>query len=126
MSSKNASAANCGFVLHVSVLLVGGLYVLWISHLLEDTVFYFDPTTFHQQGVASLVVIFFATIVVYFVLNAFSVPRIDSNDTITDDFAHPCRPELVISQQYSKTLPSICDIDVAIINDMVWASRNAS
>jgi hypothetical protein len=97
MSSKNASAANCGFVLHVSVLLVGGLYVLWVSRLLQGLDYYFDPVTFHQQGVASLVVIFFATIVVYFVLNALSVPRIDSKDTITDDYSHPCPPELVLS-----------------------------
>jgi hypothetical protein len=97
MSSKNASAANCGFVLHVSVLLAGGLYFLWISHLLEGTDYYFDPLTFHQQGVASMIVVFFATIVVYFVLNALSVPAIHSKDTITDDYAHPCPPELVFS-----------------------------
>ncbi len=44
-----------------------------------------------------MIVVFFATIVVYFVLNALSVPAIHSKDTITDDYAHPCPPELVFS-----------------------------
>lgn len=157
MSTKNAAAANCGFVLHLFVLILGGLYVCWIGNAFacidcDEYYFIFDQVTFHQQGIRFLVIAFFTTILVYFVLNCLSVPSICSRDTIWDDYSQSCPPGLfsyvvvmccsesrmarrsvsliLLSshfvkrrQQQSKSLPSICDIDVAIINDMVWSAR---
>lgn len=92
MSTKNAAAANCGFVLHLFVLLLGGLYVLWIADAIA--IEGLDPVTFHEHGIAYLVIVFFSTILVYFVLNATSVPSIRSRDTLWDDYSQPCPPQL--------------------------------
>lgn len=88
MPRKNAAAANCGFVLHLFVLILGGLYLFWIGHP-NELIDYFDRTTFHQQGIALLVVVFFGAIFVYFALNAMSVPSIHSRDGICDDYSRP-------------------------------------
>lgn len=108
MPTKNAAAANCGFVLHLFVLIVSSLYVLWIGDVLPYTMkliiendnddayhSYLDPVTFHQQGIAPLVVLFFSTIVIYFILNYLSVPTIHSINIITDDGTPLCSSDHV-------------------------------
>lgn len=54
------------------------LYTYWITQMEVPVAFY--------QGIAVLVVVFFGAIFVYFFLNTLSVPKVDSMDTLRDNY----------------------------------------
>jgi hypothetical protein len=94
MQTKSNANANCGFLCHVVVILIGTVYVASILKLPEDAILKLpnwaiitpEADRWSVTGSAILIVLFFAAPVLYGVLNALSVPRVDAMESLCDSY----------------------------------------
>ena len=105
ISSNTSDAENCGFACHVFVVILSILYLLWIIGLGAKEVTDWEIASFvpnkswSVRGPAFMVILFFGIMVVYGLLNALSVPRINSTEILTDQYYARPPPPINNSQQ---------------------------
>jgi hypothetical protein len=139
--SQDSAAANCGFVLHVLVICFSCLYCVWLtspSWVQSDQVSFLPDPAWSLYVPAALVCLFVMAPILYGVLNALSAARVDSTDSLYDNFTRQPPPTTLESIQESRygnllcgtvliltltfpSVPPICDLDVATINDLAFA-----
>jgi hypothetical protein len=135
----DSGAEKCGFVCHVLVVLVAMTNTAWIlhAHFIRDD----GPPRWTRVAPAVVVCLFVASLVMYYVINAFVVcaNKLDALETIRDEFSPPATrlgakrtaPASVVSTKkvifpgkeendLDEIISHIFDLDVAEINDLVW------
>jgi len=132
----DSGSEKCGFVCHVLMVLLAVLYTAWISSFY----YYVDSKQQQQQQAptwtivfpTAVVCLFFAAPVLYGSLNAMTatVTHFDSLCTIQDKYSEATSASSLSNQsnglfhqntENGDIIPEICDLDVAAINDLVWA-----
>jgi len=152
---------RCGFVVHFLSLLFGGIYVVSfivavgdgsisdgnnnsnsnsnskLSNTLRSLLL---PEWVHVVVPPTLLALFVATPIVYGALNSLSSPRMDSIDTVQDEFTRRRRMSASSGTQQgisdiggdiagefighgqgdSSSVAAIYDLDVAVINDLIY------
>jgi hypothetical protein len=88
--SNDSSSEKCGFVCHMLCLPLTFLYFVWIW--VPDDVLHAADITYYPDKSWSITIpvytfgIFVAAPIIYSIINRLSVPRVDSIDTVCDDF----------------------------------------
>jgi hypothetical protein len=90
LDSKESSSEKCGFVCHMLCLPLTFLYFVWIW--VPDNVLHAADITYYPDKSWSVTIpvyvfcLFVSAPIIYSVINQLSVPRVDSIDTVHDDF----------------------------------------
>jgi hypothetical protein len=88
--SNESSSEKCGFVCHVLCLPLTFLYFVWIW--VPDDVLHAADITYYPDKSWSVTIpvhmfgLFVAAPIIYSIINRLAVPRVDSIDTVCDDF----------------------------------------
>jgi len=144
VSRKDVSSVEAyGFVVYVLCYLIGLLYIVW-ALVPDDVLHSMDITYYPPKSLAlyipTLILGIFLTIPFFYaVLNSRSAPNFDSLDTLWDGYAKTaptledtdlarepaaaCFPTAETTANIIK-VPDIYDIDVSIINLLVYSNRN--
>jgi hypothetical protein len=130
-----SSLEKCSFVCHIFVVPIGLLYLLWAlvpPEILEEKLGdnYFPRKEYSLHLPVSAVFFFLAAPLIYAGLNAMTVPKVDSMDTLQDMHTRRQQPPPCPTDQRRMTgndvvstcslLPEICDLDPATL---VWCDR---
>jgi hypothetical protein len=128
--SNESSAEKCGFMCHVLCLPLTVLYLLWIwvpddtLHAADINITYYPDKSWSIVIPVSVVGVFCAAPIIYSIVNLLSVPRVESIDTVRDDYTRP--PPFDLPASFSgidkSSVPEIYDLDVADVNDRIVAS----
>jgi hypothetical protein len=88
--SNESASEKCGFVCHVLCLPLTFLYFVWIW--VPDDVLHAADITYYPDKSWSVTIpvyisiLFVAAPIIYSIINRLAVPRVDSIDTVRDDF----------------------------------------
>mmetsp|Transcript_11563 Transcript_11563/g.17787 ORF Transcript_11563/g.17787 Transcript_11563/m.17787 type:complete len:103 (-) Transcript_11563:875-1183(-) len=87
------STENCGFILHLLIVPAIILYIAWIivpaETLAEWDITYYPPKCWSIYIPTSLLCAFVTILFTSAVVNAFISPKLDSVDTIWDEYSRP-------------------------------------
>ena len=136
----DSGAEKCGFVCHVLIVLLGVMYtafVLKVNYFSSSDDNDVAPPRRHywiRVVPTAIVCVFFAALLLSYVGIAFSSSsRLDALETIEDEYTTTKESLRVVQQEDDDTkssgggsedddegISTICDLDVAVINDLVW------
>jgi len=117
----DSKSERCGFVCHVMVVLIAFTYTAFILH--ANFISSSGPPRWTRVSPAIIACIFVAALVMYFVVNAFlSTNKLDALETIQDEFSSTAAVHAPNSTAPppEDSISHIYDVDVAVINDLVW------
>lgn len=122
----------CGFACHVLLVLLSSLYLIWVfspsitcdsAELQEGCAWSFIPDPVWTIVVpTALLSVFVAAPLIYGALNGLSAAPVDSIESLRDDYSVLPRKEMKRGLRDESSVPAICDLDVADINDLAFES----
>jgi hypothetical protein len=122
--SNESSSEKCGFVCHMLCLPLTFLYFVWIW--VPDDVLHAADITYYPEKSWSITIpvyiscLFVAAPIIYSIINRLSVPRVDSIDTVRDDFTR-LPPEATSLSSRITTYVQRQDRSILLYGEPCWA-----